>query len=416
MLILSAPVHYTLELTPHCNNHCTGCGNIPFSQQPPLLAATWQDILHKVHPHATHIRLSGGEPTLHPKFETIVNFIAELDMPFILFTNARWKNSDHLIRFLAQIPQCKGLLVSLHGHTPELHESFTRTKGSFSETVQNIQKAIDGGLTIAISTILTPSNYNHINEMIAFSKKLGAYQTTFSRYVSVKSNVPEINPDQLRESVTAIEENRKNGAKVEYSVCIPQCFTPSSSIGCLSGITYCVIDPWGNVRPCTHVPINCGNLLEKSIEEIWHGPEMQRWRDMIPGPCYDCLEISKCRGGCRAMALLNHLSHDPLMGRPITEKPEDPDEKMVLYEGMSPVGQFTIRSESFGYILISENRVVPVAFESRPILDLLDGNHTLKQIKEKYGGDAQQILDFIGHLYQEGMVEMRSPDALEEAG
>ena len=53
--------------------------------------------------------------------------------------------------------------------------------------------------------------------------------------------------------------------------------------------------PWCNVRPCNHAPLVCGNLLEQSIEEIWHGEAMNRWRGMIVEQCWLCLEL--CTGG-----------------------------------------------------------------------------------------------------------------------
>ncbi|MCP4346923.1 MAG: radical SAM protein [Desulfobacterales bacterium] len=402
MLVLSAPVHYTLELTPSCNNRCIGCGNVSFSHKSDLSTSSWQNIVNAIHPHAVHIRISGGEPTLHPEFESIIKIFADLDISFTLFTNGRWRNPDRLIHFLSEIPQCKGLLISLHGHNSHIHDTFTSVRGSFSETVQNIQKAAKAGFTIATSTIITCLNFSYVRKIIKFSEELGAYQATFSRYVTVRTNDYTPDPEQLQIAVEAIEDRRNTGSQAEYSVCIPQCFTPSSSTGCLSGITYCVIDPQGNIRPCTHVPIICGNILEQDVEEIWHGNEMQSWRDIIPYQCHHCIEFSKCRGGCRAMATLNNLKHDPLMKRPLTESKET-HEKFVLYEGAKPMPAYTIRSEPFGYILLKENHVIPVSYDAKSILDMLDGTVTLKQIKQLFG---QNGLEFIGHLYQEGMVDL----------
>ncbi|MCP4346189.1 MAG: radical SAM protein [Desulfobacterales bacterium] len=405
MLVLSSPIHYYLELTSDCNNLCVGCGNVlKYNKGPSLSADQWLKIFNKISSHTVHLRLSGGEPTLHPEFEYLIGLINKTDISFTIFTNGRWHNPERIISFLHNITGNEGLLVSIHGDTPSIHEAFTQVKNSFTDTVQNIKRAGEAGINVATSTIITSLNYNRIDKLIAFTENLRVDKAFFARYLPVQNH--EITPtdDQLGEAIYKIEKHRENGAKVEFSVCIPLCFAPSSSEGCLAGVTYCVIDPWGNVRPCTHTPLICGNLLEQSVEEIWHGPEMQRWRDMIPVQCHSCLEFSKCHGGCRAAAMIEGLEKDPLMCEPILEKLQEPPEELMLYEAAYPVSHFTVRSESFGYILIRGNHVTPVAHQAKPILDTLNGCLNLRQIRERFG---QEGLDFVGSLYQKGLLEMR---------
>lgn len=43
----------------------------------------------------------------------------------------------------------------------------------------------------------------------------------------------------------------------------------SSSAGCSAGEASLVIDPWGNVKPCLHVDLLCGNILQQDFEKIW---------------------------------------------------------------------------------------------------------------------------------------------------
>jgi hypothetical protein len=76
----------------------------------------------------------------------------------------------------------------------------------------------------------------------------------------------------------------------------------------------------------------------------------------------------------------------------------------VLYQGAYPVGHFAMRPEPFGYVLVRGNRVSPVGHQAKPILDALDGCSTLRQIEERFG---QEALDFVGALYQKGIVELR---------
>ena len=331
------PVFCYVELTPACNNRCLGCGNVFGNDRtsPPLSSAEWQAVLAKLHPHIYRLKLTGGEPTLHPEFEAIIGIIQKLDIPFALFTNARWNSPERLAVLLRDTSQCKGLLISLHGATATSHDDFTSFPGSFHETHSNIRQAIAAGLSVTTSTVITKYNWQEINAIVALSQELGAHHAVFNRYLGPP--LPEIEPseEQLGHAIQAIEYISQwptNGhqSTVKFGNCIPQCFYPSSSIGCLAGIAYCTIDPWGNVRPCNHAPLVCGNLLTQSLEDIWHSAAMEAWRGMIPEECMECEEFAVCRGGCRAMAMLRGLRTDPLM-RATTRCVDQP---ALLCEGM----------------------------------------------------------------------------------
>jgi radical SAM protein with 4Fe4S-binding SPASM domain len=407
MLILSAPILYSLELTPACNNRCPGCGNVFTHNRMPqsLSAAQWEQILTVLRPHIHRLKLTGGEPTLHPEFEAIVTTLRELDIPFALFTNARWCDPARLVAFLQTVPQCRGLLISLHGATATSHDAFTGVPGSFAETCANIRRAVAARLNVTTSTVITSSNWYEVEDIVRLSQKLDANHAVFNRYLG--KPLPQIEPDegQLHQAVEAIDSLRHRGDQVKFGNCIPQCFHPSSSTGCLAGVAYCTVDPWGNLRPCNHAPLICGNLLEQSIEEIWHGEAMNRWRGMIAEQCLHCLELPRCHGGCRAVAVLQDVEKDPLMRAPILEKEPEPLEELALYEGARPVGCYTLRAEDFGYVLVRGNRIVPVTAAAKPVLDACDGTQTLLEIQDRFG---QGALNFIGELYERGLIDLKS--------
>jgi radical SAM protein with 4Fe4S-binding SPASM domain len=325
---LPFPLTYYLELTPDCNNRCPGCGNVfiddkttrPLSTRLPLNAAGWGAILEKIGGHAQRLKVTGGEPTLHPEFEAIIKFIAEKSLPFTLFTNGRWNEPDRLVGFLYDLPQCLGLLISLHGSTAQAHEAFSGVQGCFAETCENIRRASAAGLRVAISTVFTRHNVDQIADVVALSRSLGARQVVFNRYLGLP--IPDIAmaSDELRAAVAAVERLRAAGENVKFGSCIPACFAASSSRGCAAGLSFATIDPWGNVRPCNHAPLVIGNLRRQSVEEIWSSPGMVYWNGLVPRQCSACKLFAACHGGCRAMALLQGTRKDPLIRRPFVSR------------------------------------------------------------------------------------------------
>lgn len=315
--VAAGPLIAHLELTAACNNSCVGCCNITTFghdyNHPGIMAeGQWATILSRLRPHLQRVKLTGGEPTLHYDFSRIVGLLNDMAIPFDLFTNGRWHNPDALVRLLTQSDCFGSCLISLHGPTASVHESFTGVADSFGETKKNILSAIGKGLPVVLSTIITQQNYFLTDDMLSLCEVLGCSHIVFNRYVG--PFLPDISPSpqQLREAVQRVDALRSEGHRCKFSVCIPQCFTPSSSQGCMAGIAACTIDPWGNMRPCNHAPLIVGNLFRQGLEEVWYSRLMVQWRKS-PDVCHGCSAFSWCRGGCRAQALLSGENHDPLI-------------------------------------------------------------------------------------------------------
>jgi pyrroloquinoline quinone biosynthesis protein E len=404
ILHLSAPVLYSLELTAACDNRCPGCYNV-FSgdrARPPLPHQAWREILERIQPDAHLVKLTGGEPTLHPHFAEIVAHLQELGIPFSLFTNACWPDPEGVLAILCAAPLLRGLLVSLHGATPEVHEFFTRAPGSLAATVANIRRTTAAGLLVTISTVIHRRNLDQYPQILALARELGADHVVMNRYLGPEHPQVEPTGEELRHAVLEIEALRREGARVKFGNCISQCFAGSSSTGCLSGVAYCTIDPWGNMRPCNHSPLLCGNLLQGSVREAWHSVEMRRWREQIAEACLSCTALPQCHGGCRAVAIARGLEKDPLVGEPLVA-PRSPPQEITLYEGLRPTRAYALREEAFGLVLMRGNRIVPVPLAARAVLDACDGQTTLREIEARFGDAGLQL---VSALSSKGLLEL----------
>jgi radical SAM protein with 4Fe4S-binding SPASM domain len=423
--VLDLPVAYYLELTPRCNNRCPGCGNVyapararvssPSPDRPlrskvegrgggkasrPLDGDEWQALIARLAAHAHHLKLTGGEPTLHPDFPSIVCAVEDHGLSFALFTNGRWPDPGATVRLLRWTPACDGLLVSLHGPDAATHEAFSGVPGSFGETTANLRRATEAGLEAAVSLVLTRHNWDRVQETLDLARSLGAHHVVCNRWIGAPGLGLAPSTEQLRSAIATVERLRRASASIRFGNCIPQCFEASSSTGCTAGRTFATIDPWGRMRPCNHAPLVAGNLRTAPIESIWHGPQMARWRDMVPVDCKACAAYAACHGGCRAQALLSGKAHDPLLRQPL-HAPSLPVPALSLYRELRPVGQYTIRRESGRALLIHKNQVavVPAALSGR--WPRLDGSQSLHEIQTHYGEHA---LAWVGQCYRQGMV------------
>ncbi len=411
MVLLSAPLFYALELTTTCNNACPGCGNSWKGRLVSSLSLSqWHGILLKLRPFVYRLKVTGGEPTLYPGFTPLINLVRELDLPFTLLTNGRWSDPAAVIDLLHNVPQCRGVLVSLHGAEAYSHEKFTAVTGSFDETCATIRHATRAGLRVGTSTVITRYNYAEIKQIVALGRRLGCQWAVFNRYLGADQLGIEPTGAQLKQAVKEVDQLRQQAMhdalpSVRFGNCIPQCFTPSSSTACLAGVAYCTVDPSGNVHPCGHAPISCGSLLHQSIEEIWHGVEMDRWRQILADDCGNCRVLEKCHGGCRAVMMQRAVNRDPAMVGPILRYPAGNGDTLWINSAVRLVQRFEVRPQPFGYVLLRDNCVVPVTHAAGPVLDALNEEPTAGQIQQLFGQDA---LNLVGSLIKRGLVHMKN--------
>jgi radical SAM protein with 4Fe4S-binding SPASM domain len=406
MYFPSTALSYGIELTYECNNACSDCANIWEPQRNKRLQE-WKILFDKIAPpenrnkYAELIRITGGEPTLHPEFCEIIEYLDTFGVCHAIFTNGRWTKPDAIIDTFRRCDNFIGLLVSLQGSTAFVHHAFTGSEErGFEETCVSIQRAADAGLEVFTNTVLTKYSCEQIEEIIELSRKLGAEYAVFNRYLG-KANPIEPAEEQLRQAIRLIEQLQSEGVSCRIGNCVPPCFTENSSSGANAGIEHCVISPEGLVRPDNLTSFTFGNLFEQSIEEIWRSDKAQWYRSQIPEKCLKCVELPRCRGGARSVAIEHGLEGDRLMKEPIREsQPEtlefDPEWKPIPY--------FMIREESFGYLLYRYDWSVPVTNDAKPLLDALSGENTLAELHNQFG-DAG--LELIGHLYKEGCIEFK---------
>jgi len=239
--------------------------------------------------------------------------------------------------------------------------------------------------------------------MVEMARRLGVDGVVFNRYLGHDIAGLTASAAELRSAVHTVASLRATGHAVKLGNCLPECFAHTGQAGCLAGLAFFTIDPWGKVRPCNHAPMVAGDLLQQSVEEIWYSPDMARWRSLVPSQCTDCSLIASCQGGCRAQALLVGQDADPLIdGLPRPEPVLRPAE-LTLYAQARPIGTYVNRAEAFGAILISGNRLYPVGRDMQGVLDMLNGQFTLEQIDAAHGADG---LSLVGSLYQHNMLHL----------
>jgi MoaA/NifB/PqqE/SkfB family radical SAM enzyme/8-oxo-dGTP pyrophosphatase MutT (NUDIX family) len=324
---LASPSKVYFEITRRCNLKCKYCYNnshIDFSKE--LGKEQIFKLIDELYDAGTfEIRLTGGEPTLHPDFFEIVKYINDKDFFLSLGTNGVW--SDELTQKIIK-SNIRIIIISLDG--TEIYNDRSRGKGTFKAIVNTINKLKTlSTATLKINSVLCRENKDHIDEIISLADSLGIDGVNFAPLRISGRATDSIYGTPLRAAemysvVAKITELRKQ-CKVKIqtyfdiieSPALSEKF-PSSLLNnksCAAGIEVAAISPFGEIYGCVVSPANeledtpakrlftAGSISEGKFTDIWL--DSSRWniyRDMAVNKspkCLECTHYSKnCFGNC----------------------------------------------------------------------------------------------------------------------
>jgi MoaA/NifB/PqqE/SkfB family radical SAM enzyme len=172
-----------LEITGKCNLLCSHC----YAESGPELdlygSMTYGDWTRVIDEAAElgcrSVQFIGGEPTMHPRLNDLVDHANRRGFEFIeVFTNA-----TRLGKELVGCFQRSGVHVatSFYSDDPVVHEHVTQGKGSWQRTVRGIKTLLAAGLPIRVGVIETDRNVGHGPRAIEFLKTLGVQEVRVDR-------------------------------------------------------------------------------------------------------------------------------------------------------------------------------------------------------------------------------------------
>jgi sulfatase maturation enzyme AslB (radical SAM superfamily) len=177
LAIREQAVHQTrwwVRLTRLCNNRCLFCLDAPAQNGKIEPDKVVQERLYEGRAKgASRLILSGGEPTIHPRFLDFVRMGRDLGYSWIqVITNGRMFRYRKFAETAVRNGLCEAT-VSAHGHTSELHDLLVGHKGAFAEVVTGIVNLLSVGVVVSVDVVLNRLNLPHLKEILDFYYRLG---------------------------------------------------------------------------------------------------------------------------------------------------------------------------------------------------------------------------------------------------
>ncbi len=320
------PVNLELELTRICNWSCQFCYNTWKTQKKEM----------KGNPHLPleqivalqkecsdnglfRIRYSGGEPSLHPDFDQIIQSGAKHNLYQVVFTNGTTLTTEKS-KYLSE-NNVKEILISMHG-SPSSHNNLVGDKNGFKKTIKAIEEALKQGINVIVEMTLVNQNIKDIAFVIKTIKELGVHEFRLMRYVSTSRNdqLFGVYYPQFRDALDQIDPEGINiTAPCSQRHCLSETKTPiinetDMPTGqkflnqhCNAGVRWMAVNNKGEAKVCPHDTRTFGDISE-GVKNIWQQKiqpfAISNIQKNITKACQDCILQDICKGGCH-LSFLN---------------------------------------------------------------------------------------------------------------
>jgi len=314
-------------LTSGCNLRCRHCWIAPKYQNsahtyPSLSQELFKSVIEQAKPLGlSAVKLTGGEPLLHPQIRKILEEVRISELRLIVETNGLLC-TDELAQIIAS---CNDpfVSVSLDAANVKIHEWIRGVSGCFEKTMEGIRSLVKAGIKPQIIMTVARCNVDEVEVVVRLAESLGAG--------SVKFNVlhPTARGEQMHKAgeTLNIKELVKLGQWVENTLSAssnlplifdhPPAFRSlkkmfgNNGTGCdtcgIFGILGVLAD--GSYSLCgigeTVPELVFGHADADRLEDVWNNsPVLQEIRkglpDRLEGICGKCLLKGICLGSCIA--------------------------------------------------------------------------------------------------------------------
>nr|WP_262505503.1 radical SAM protein [Streptomyces sp. TRM68367] len=234
------------------------------------------------------LQMTGGEPLIDPDFPEAYEYAHELGMQLEVLSNGSRLHKDHVLELFARLPPSK-MSLSVYGATADTYDTVTRNRGAFDRFSAGLERAVNAGLNLTLSLIITRQNAHEVDAMRAWARRLGL---PFSEYANMSPTIhgtAEPLPSQSPEHLTSRAP-----------------FT-----GCPAGHTFFHADPFGRASICKVGREPNIDLIAEGVEGLARLGAIADSLMLRTGGCTGCALSGSCRV-CRPMAKVFQAAKAPL--------------------------------------------------------------------------------------------------------
>lgn len=308
-----------LETSLCCNLRCEYCYRE--SGEPKPNEMTFEEILNIVHQAKdlgarSIVIIGGGEPTIYPHFQKLVETIHGLNMIPVIITNGQ-NMTPQQAEFLNA--NNASILLKLDSMRKEIQDTMAGTKGAYERIQSGLENLIQAGFTkddtvrLGCSFVLNRLNKDEIENLWRFCRTNNIFPNMETMTPSGRAKrhldwvLPGVEVEEVKAKLLAIDQQ-------EFGMTW-NLHTPLVGAGCRQLEYSMCITVEGWARPCAAVLIDFVNVRPSApdsmtLKQAMEHPFMKRARfaeHYLQGHCGTCEYRTDDCIGCRGSAYIYGL-------------------------------------------------------------------------------------------------------------
>lgn len=303
-------------LTNSCNLRCAHCYvNAGKKLEKELSGSDWMKTIEEAKKLGVFsVNISGGEPLLHPDFWKITKFLASKKQFYSnLNTNGTLLKNAHLELLSLAFSSVQ---ISIDGDNQKRHDRFRGVAGCFDSSINAIKMLIDYGIETNVAFSLSPENISSLDGVVKICEDAGVNILNIGLVANIGRAKLNESVFVGRDFLDVVYQKIKNISerKSNLNILFPFRFNKiwnKKNIkkkyicdGDNNQILFIMAD--GTAMPCDKLPpdiFGCGNVMDKSLSEIWLSKKMTTFKlmentDILE--CKNCNLLKICGGACVA--------------------------------------------------------------------------------------------------------------------
>jgi SynChlorMet cassette radical SAM/SPASM protein ScmF len=264
------------------------------------------------------VKLTGGEPLLHPQIRQLVSIIEGAGLNLVIETNGILIDKS-LAQFFKAFKHDSFISVSLDGATAQTHDFLRAVKGSFAKAISGIKNLVEVGYRPQIICTLHQDNIFEIVDLVQLAETLGCGSVKFNHVQKVGrgSTFESEHGIELKKLLSLyqyIETELAPVSSIRIFFDVPIAFWPlpkliqdsghrctiGNIIGLLSNGDYALCGIGTSIPELVY-----GNAEKDNLQTVWFSSDgLLSLREQVPshleGICADCIHRNHCQGACIA--------------------------------------------------------------------------------------------------------------------
>ncbi len=337
-----APLLTIWEVTRSCELACQHCRASAENWRSPLELSLEEgkNLIDSVAAMGTPLMVfTGGDPLQRPDLEDLIRHGRSRGLIVATIPAATPRLTKERI-FSLKEAGVHQLALSLDGATAEEHDQFRGVEGTFQKVLEAVNWIREAEVPLQINTVFGSWNADRFEALAELVKK---WETSFWEIFFLVptgrgATLQSCTAEQFEHLFEQIHHfSRETGITVKVTEA--QHFrryqqeqggavhghgrVSLSSRPVNAGNGFCFIDFRGKVMPSGFLPLDCGNVRETPLADIYKNHEtFRQLRDLkaLTGPCASCSFLESCSGGSRARAWAitgDYLSSEPFCIRSV---------------------------------------------------------------------------------------------------